>query len=78
MKNVYAKRVEALLSELCTELGYSMPLREPESFEKLLPLGIDAFTDAVLVKEGLNPEIEKKLRKGVRERVSKHLAAWGE
>jgi hypothetical protein len=70
-------KVESLLSELCSELGFSLPLRECARFESLLPLGVEAFTDAALVTEGLGPQMEKKLRKQVRDRVEKHFARWG-
>jgi len=65
-----------LLSELCTDLGFSLPLRDPARFEKLLPSGIDAFTDAIFLAEGLDPHMEKQLRIKVRERVATHFAGW--
>jgi hypothetical protein len=69
-------KLTRLLSELCTDLGFSLPLRDPARFEKLLPSGIDAFTDAIFLAEGLDPQMEKQLRRKVRERVANHFAAW--
>ena len=69
-------KVARLLSELCADLGFSLPLRDPACFEKLVPLGIDAFTDAVFLAERLDPQMEKQLRIKVRERVETHFAGW--
>lgn len=66
-------KLTRLLTELCTDLGFSLPLRDPGRFQALLPLGIDALTDGVLVAEGLDPQMEKDLRRQVRERVAKQF-----
>jgi hypothetical protein len=38
-----ADKIDYLLSELCADLGFCSPLRDPARFEKLLPFGIDGF-----------------------------------
>jgi hypothetical protein len=68
--------VEQLLAELCVDHGFSMPLYEIAKFEALVPLGIHAFTDALLTTEGLDPSLEMALRRGIRNRVAKFYAAW--
>jgi hypothetical protein len=59
-------RVYWLLEDLCTQMGFSLAARQPERFEKLVSAGVDAFTDAVLVTEGLSLEEHKRLRSEVR------------
>jgi hypothetical protein len=68
-----ATNVELLLRELCEELGFSLPPRRLAHFEELAPRGIDAFTDAVFVAEGLDPHGDGPLRNQVRARVAKRL-----
>ena len=72
-----ATRVRWLLHELCTRLGFCDALRDPGTFERLVPAGIDAFTDAVLVAEGLDPCRDRDLRRMVREVVARRFEAWG-
>lgn len=66
--------VDALLDDLCVGLGLCPP---PEAHARLRdspPHGIDAFTDAVLVAEGLDPLLDKQLRRRVRATVARHFA----
>ena len=65
-----------LLAELCSGLGFCSASRNPERIMALLPQGIDAVTDAVLLAEGITPEYEKQKRRMVRECVAKHFAIW--
>jgi hypothetical protein len=68
------RQIQFLLEELCVDLGFCLApdaqallLREP-------PAGIDAFTDAVIRAEGLDPDaIARRLRRKVRERVQRHF-----
>ena len=71
-----AERVYWLLSDLCSQLGYSMAVREPERFERLVAEGVEAFADAVLEAEGLAPELNKGLRRDVRAFVAKRFEKW--
>jgi len=59
-----------LLVELCVDLGLCLAIRDAARFEALMAQGVDAFTDAVLVAEGMLPDAESKLRKAVRKRVA--------
>ena len=63
-------RVERLLDQLCTDFGFCLPLSEYAHLQEMLPLSIDAFTDAVFLAEGLEPQIKTQLRKQVRDRVA--------
>jgi hypothetical protein len=44
-----------LLDELCVRYGYCLPPDEQVALAKQPPLDADAFVDAVLVAEGLDP-----------------------
>ena len=66
-----AAEVESLLSKLCIDLGFCLP---PEDENRLCaepPGDVDAFTDAVFLAEGLNPQYaDRHLYRRVREVVS--------
>ena len=69
-------QIEALLYELCSGLGFCLP---PEAHERLKsepPADVDAFTDAVIRAEGLDPyaDIPLHLRRDARARVAKHFS----
>jgi len=68
--------VEWLLADLCVELGYCLWGREPACFESLVELGPGAFADAVLRAEGLDPELDRRARQGVRDFVARRFEAW--
>jgi hypothetical protein len=62
-----------LLDELCIELGYCLP---PAAYEALMndpPRDVDAFTDAVLAAEGLDPSLNKQLRRAVRSKIERRV-----
>jgi len=63
-----------LLHELCVDLGFCL---SPDDQAQLLdspPSDVDAFTDAVLVAEGLDPLYgDRSLRQQVRERVARYF-----
>lgn len=65
-----------LLNELCARLGYCLP---PEDHQRIIadpPSSVDAFTDAVIAAEGLDPVlIATEQRQQVRRMVA---AAFGE
>jgi len=63
--------VRWLLYELCTKLGYCLP---PEAQQRLMedpPLDPEAFSDAVLLAEGLDPRIHDAV--DVRDMVREHF-----
>jgi hypothetical protein len=65
--------VEWLLDDLCESLGFCLPPDARRRLAQRPPSGIDAFTDAVFLAEGLDPEDDEELRKQVRDLVVKHL-----
>jgi hypothetical protein len=67
--------VESLLDELCVDLGFCLPPDERLRLQDAPPRDVDAFTDAVFVAEGLDPRLDKRLRRQVRERVVRHMGA---
>ena len=73
---VDSKRVAWLLEELCTELGHCSAARDQARFESLVGRGADAFADAVLAAEGINPEHDKEARRELRSFVGERFARW--
>jgi hypothetical protein len=69
-----ATRIEALLDELCVSHGYCLP---PDAWAALVadpPEDVDAFVDAVVVAEGLDPILlDKRARRDLTEVVRKWL-----
>lgn len=63
-----------MLDKLCIELGFCLP---PEEYTKLSnspPTTVKAFTDAVFVAEGLEPEYaDRHLWRQVRDRVTEYF-----
>ena len=53
-----------------------MDMREPERFERLVPAGVDAFTDAVFAVEGMASEEHKHLRNDVRAFIAIRFRKW--
>ena len=67
-------QVESLLYELCVVLGFCLPPDEQARLLESPPTEVDAFTDAVIRAEGLDPyAIPRHLRRDVRGRVVKHF-----
>ena len=64
--------LEWLLGDLCRGLGSCLPAHEQERLLSSPPSDVDAFTDAVLIAEGLDPVYtDKRLRAGVRQIVAR-------
>jgi hypothetical protein len=67
--------VEALLGKLCVDLGFCLP---PDAQDQLIenpPSDTRAFTDAVFIAEGMNPETARReLYRQVQECVSAAFA----
>ena len=73
------QEIERLLQDLCTSLGFSMAVRDPDGFIALAHQGPHIFADAVLRAEGLDPNdppLEKRLRRGVHEFVAARFEHW--
>lgn len=69
--------VHWLLVDLCEKSGYSMAVRNPESFVPLVAEGPEHFADAVLVTEGLDPQtMDKRQRIGVVRFVTERFELW--
>ena len=67
-------QVEALLYELCVVLGFCLPPDEQTRLRETPPTDVDAFTDAVIRAEGLDPyAIPRHLRRDMRARVAEHF-----
>lgn len=67
--------VASLLHELCVDLGFCLPPEARVRLQGAPPRDVDAFTDAVFVAEGLDPRLDTRLRRQVRERVARHFGA---
>ena len=70
-------QIEALLYELCVVLGFCLPPKEHLRFQSEPPADVDAFTDAVIRADGLDPyaDIPLHLHRDVKARVAKHFRA---
>ena len=71
-----AIEVQQLLDELCIDFGLCLPPREQQRLREAPPLEVDAFTDAVLTAEGMDPLLDRRLRKQARERVLRRISKW--
>ena len=68
-------QVETLLNELCVDWGFCLPPQEQARLKDTPPSDVDAFTDAVIRAEGLDPylDIPLRLRRDVKRRVEQHF-----
>jgi hypothetical protein len=68
-------QVEALLSELCIVSGFCLPPDAEARLRQSPPTEVDAFTDAVIRADGLDPyaDIPLQLRRDVRARVAEYF-----
>ena len=68
-------QVESMLYELCVVLGFCLPPEEVALLKSNPPTEVDAFTDAVIRAEGLDPyaDIPLHLHRDVKARVAKHF-----
>ena len=66
-------KVERLLDKLCVELGFCLPPEEYARLSSSPPSTVKAFTDAVFVAEGLDPQLaDKHLWRQVQDRVTEY------
>jgi hypothetical protein len=69
-----ASTVAWLLCELCVELGFCLPPEAQRRLQSALPAGAEAFADAVLAAEGMDPQTaDPRLRQQVSARIAKHF-----
>ncbi len=72
MSDVNRQELERLLDDLCVGLGLCLPPDKQEPLLSSPPADVDAFTNAVLVAEGLDPVYgDKRLRERVRRMVAR-------
>ena len=65
---------ELLVKKLCIELGFCLSPVERSRLLASPPTTVKAFTDAVFIAEGLDPDIaSKRLWRQVRDRVTNHF-----
>jgi hypothetical protein len=70
---------ELALGELCVKLGYCLPPSEQEAILNNLPADADAFVDAVVIAEGLDPTwMTKQERRPMLEIVARLVYNDGE
>ena len=73
MKNT---KVDQLLEHLCTELGFCLAPGERERLSSSPPDSVRAFTDAVLLADGLDPTtVDKEFWRRVHDRVTQYASA---
>jgi hypothetical protein len=63
---------DALLTELCVRGGFCPPPADCERLRSAGPFTVDAFTDALIEAEGMNP-VTTEGRGWVRQTVARHL-----
>ena len=67
--------MEALLRQLCVELGFCLPAAEEARLAEHPPDDVDAFADAIFVAEGMDPQLaNKRLWHQVRDRIVAHFS----
>lgn len=69
-------RVQILLDELCVKLGFCLSPGVQRSLRESAPADVDTFTDAVLEAEGVDPRVNKQLRRTVRDTIEWHMRRW--
>jgi hypothetical protein len=70
--------INALLSQLCEELGFCSALRAISRFPPNAMANPGDFADAVFAAENLSAETDPHLTEQVRAVVDKHFASWPE
>jgi len=73
-RSAQSRDVGYLLDELCTRFGYRNALRDIAQFEGIVQEGLDAFANAVVAAEGIDPR--SSTAGDVRELVAKHFSLW--
>jgi hypothetical protein len=68
--------INALLSQLCEELGFCSALRAISRFPPKAVVSPGDFVDAVFGAENLSAETDPHLTEQVRTVVDKHFAKW--
>ena len=67
-------KTERLLDKLCVDLGFCLPPEECARLSGSPPQTVEAFTNAVFVAEGLDPDLaDRHLWRQVRDRVTEYF-----
>jgi len=68
---VAPNKIERLLDDLCSELGFCLARKEREYLSANPPDSASAFANAVFAAEGLNPELaDRHLWRQIRDRIA--------
>lgn len=70
---IVPKKVEALLAEICVELGCCIPPLDATRLAGNPPRDVETFTDAVLEAEVCD---DLRVRRQLRERIADHFRRW--
>jgi hypothetical protein len=68
-----ARTMPWLLDELCVELGLCLPPEQRLQVLNQPVVNVDELTDAVLVAEGIDPALERTLRRQVRAKIESRI-----
>lgn len=73
-------QIQTLLDKLCVVLGFCLPPAEQAKLRSEPPVDVEAFIDAVIRAEGLDPvaDVSGRLHRDVRNRVTKHFRVAGD
>jgi len=74
MIKLYESQIEPLLNELCVRLGFCLPPVDQARLTDSPPTNVNAFTDAVFIAEGMDPNANPHLRQQVVACVAAHFA----
>jgi hypothetical protein len=69
-------QVQLLLDELCTKLGFCLSNCAQTRLRTSPPSDVDTFVSAVFESGGLDPRLNKTLRRQVRETIEWHMRRW--
>lgn len=70
--------IDMLLDRLCVELGFCLVPEQRKRLAAMAPASVHAFTDAVFVAEGLDPQVaDRHLWRQVRDRVRESFNSAG-
>jgi len=68
--------MQRLLDDLCLKLGFCLAPEEQERLRTSVVRGADAITEAVLLAEGIDAALNKRLRRQVMAVVEQHVSGW--
>lgn len=69
MRRLSSVDIDHLLTDLCVRLGFCLSPEDQTGLRDSPPPDVDSFTDAVFRAEGMDPLLDKGLRRQVREMV---------